>query len=152
MHPTSAVTGTPSAGGESSTAPAAGEDPGAVDIIGVVSGNRLRATLVEGDDRWIGRLRGTEFTARTRQACLTKLRRAAGEDVALTVEVMPALVGVAEAGAILGWDKRRVITYVDRGSFPEPVARLASGRVWRREDVEVFARARRHKQTHRGVP
>jgi hypothetical protein len=108
-----------------------------------VSGRRLRATLVEADDGWIGRLGAAEYTARTRGACLTKLRSAAGEDVTLTIEVTPGLAGVAEAAAILGWDKRRVITYVDRGSFPEPLARLASGRVWRREDVEAFARARR---------
>lgn len=67
------------------------------------------------------------------------------------VEVTPELAGVAEAAAILGWDRRRVITYVDRGSFPEPVTRLASGRVWRREDVEAFARARNHKHVERRV-
>jgi len=42
-----------------------------------------------------------------------------------------------------------VITYVDRGSFPEPVARLASGRVWRREDVEAFARAWNRRRADR---
>lgn len=57
------------------------------------------------------------------------------------IEVTPALAGVAEAAAILGWDKRRVMTYVSRGSFPRPIASLASGRVWRRDDVEAFARA-----------
>jgi hypothetical protein len=31
------------------------------------------------------------------------------------------------------------------------VARLASGRVWRREDVEAFARARNRKRTDRRV-
>jgi SAM-dependent methyltransferase len=58
----------------------------------------------------------------------------------------PRLVGVAEAAAILGWDKRRVSTYVRRGSFPPPVAELASGRVWEEDDVRAFAaevRARR---------
>jgi len=67
----------------------------------------------------------------------------------LTVELEPALVGVAEAAAILGWDKRRVATYIERGSFPEPIASLASGRVWRREDVEAFARAFRRRQRRR---
>ena len=27
----------------------------------------------------------------------------------------------------MGWDKRRVVTYIDRGSFPEPLTSLASG-------------------------
>jgi hypothetical protein len=32
-----------------------------------------------------------------------------------------------------------VITYLDRGSFPEPITALASGRIWLREDVEEYA-------------
>ena len=39
----------------------------------------------------------------------------------------------------MGWDKRRVVTYLDRGQFPEPLTSLASGRIWLREDVEAFA-------------
>jgi predicted DNA-binding transcriptional regulator AlpA len=61
----------------------------------------------------------------------------------LTIEVVPELVGVAEAAEILGWDKRRIFTYISRSSFPEPVAMLASGRVWRRDDIEEYARGRR---------
>ncbi len=57
----------------------------------------------------------------------------------------PALVGVAEAARLLGWDKRRVATYVVRGSFPKPVAELAGGRVWRLEDVLAFAGTRRRR-------
>lgn len=48
------------------------------------------------------------------------------------------LLGVAEAAGLLGWDKRRVATYVRRGSFPEPVAELAGGRVWALQDVLAF--------------
>jgi hypothetical protein len=92
-----------------------------------------------------------EVFAKSRSACLARLRRAAGEDAVLTIDVVPPLVGVAEAAQILGWDRRRVITYVDRGSFPWPVASLASGRVWRRDDVEAFARtiARRRERRPR---
>lgn len=67
----------------------------------------------------------------------------------LTVEVAPELVGVSEAAAILGWDRRRVATYVERGAFPEPVAMLASGRVWRRDDVDAFARDRSRRKRRR---
>jgi hypothetical protein len=62
------------------------------------------------------------------------------------------LAGVAEAAQIMGWDKRRVITYIDRGRFPQPVQGLASGRVWLRSDVERFARewrARQERRKHR---
>ena len=55
------------------------------------------------------------------------------------VETVPVLAGVAEAAEVMGWDKRRVVTYLDRGRFPPPVQSLASGRVWLRADVEAFA-------------
>jgi hypothetical protein len=81
-----------------------------------------------------------EVTGVSRAECLAQLRDTTGDDVALLVEVVPAVVGVAEAAEIMGWDKRRVITYIDRGSFPEPITSLASGRIWLREDVEAYAR------------
>jgi hypothetical protein len=111
----------------------------------------VRARMTQLDGRWSGQLvpDGRELTAPTRERLLGRLRDEAGDDAVLTVEVEPALVGVAEAAAILGWDKRRVITYVDRGSFPAPVARLAGGRVWRREDVEAFARAYQRRRARR---
>lgn len=80
-----------------------------------------------------------EVTATSRGSCLDELRKITGDDVALTVEVVPNIVGVAEAAEIMGWDKRRVVTYIDRGHFPEPIASLASGRIWLREDVEAYA-------------
>lgn len=100
---------------------------------------------------WVGRLDGREVRRRTREACLRGLRRLAGDDVLLSVEVTPQLVGVTEAAEILGWDRRRVATYVSRGAFPEPVAALASGRVWRRDDVEAFGRDRRRRKGRRIV-
>jgi hypothetical protein len=83
----------------------------------------------------------------TRDQCLGALREAvvaelptASEAPSLLVEVLPRLAGVAEAAAIMGWDKRRVITYIDRGRFPKPLQALAAGRVWLWEDVERYAR------------
>jgi hypothetical protein len=114
---------------------------------------QVRANLTPTRDGWTGRIPSTAVEVRgsSRARCLARLRRAAGDGVSLIVEVTPALVGVAEAAAIMGWDRRRVITYVDRGSFPEPVAHLASGRVWRREDVEAFARAWNRRRAERRV-
>jgi len=108
----------------------------------------VRASMWEADGRWRGRLmadEGAEVNGATRGDCLRALRRAVGPDAVLTIEVEPRLVGVAEAAAVLGWDRRRIFTYLGRGSFPAPVAELASGRVWRREDVEAFARTRRSR-------
>ncbi|HEX6207524.1 MAG TPA: hypothetical protein VF058_04110 [Actinomycetota bacterium] len=94
--------------------------------------------------------------AESREDCVRRVRDAVlarrpnGSDpVTVVVEVAPDLVGVAEAASILGWDKRRVITYVDRGSFPEPLARLAGGRVWARADVEAFRLAFLERQARR---
>jgi hypothetical protein len=101
------------------------------------------ARMWEFGGRWYARLDAPAFievTGVTRERCLEELRKVTGDEVTLSVEVTPALAGVAECAEIMGWDKRRVITYLNRGSFPEPLTALASGRVWRREDVEAFAR------------
>ncbi len=108
---------------------------------------------VEGG-RWCARLLDDPGTgtvsAPSRGACLARLRQMAGADAVLTVEVTPDLVGVAEAAAVLGWDKRRIFTYLSRGSFPEPLAALASGRVWRRDDIEAYARTWRRRTARAG--
>ena len=63
-----------------------------------------------------------EVTGVSRRECLAELRaRSPATTSTLTVEVVPDVVGVAEAAEIMGWDKRRVVTYIDRGSFPEPI-------------------------------
>jgi hypothetical protein len=99
--------------------------------------------------RWYARLDAPayiEVTGVSRDTCLDELRKITGDDVVLTVEVVPSVAGVAEAAEIMGWDKRRVITYLNRGSFPEPLTSLASGRIWLREDVEAYAR--QWRETH----
>lgn len=101
----------------------------------------------EPDGRWVARTRDGALEARgaTRERCLANLRRTVerslqeAPSLALVVEVLPRVAGVAEAAQILGWDKRRVITYLNRGRFPQPFQALASGRVWLRSDVERFA-------------
>jgi hypothetical protein len=71
------------------------------------------------------------------------------EELTLIVQAVPRLAGVAEAAQVMGWDKRRVITYIDRGRFPEPIQSLASGRVWLRKDLEDFAKAWHERQRRR---
>jgi predicted DNA-binding transcriptional regulator AlpA len=101
----------------------------------------------EDGGRWHGHLEAPDPAAvscSTREECLAELRRIAGDRV-LTVRETPGLVGVAEAASILGWDKRRIFTYLSRGSFPDPVAALASGRVWLRSDIEAYSRSWRKR-------
>jgi hypothetical protein len=80
-----------------------------------------------------------EVTGMSRAGCVEQLRKVVGDDVTLTIDVVPDIVGVAEAAEIMNWDKRRVITYIDRGHFPDPIVALAGGRIWLREDIDAYA-------------
>jgi hypothetical protein len=112
----------------------------------------------EEGGRWVAEALG-DLKARSvgpsPERALANLRRSLGrtapadDDVTLIVEITPRLAGVAEAAEVMGWDKRRVITYIDRGRFPEPIQSLASGRIWVRKDVEEFAEAWHARQKHR---
>jgi hypothetical protein len=103
----------------------------------------VRARMWQLGGRWYAQVLDApmfvEVTGTSRAACAAELRGVIGDDSVLTIEVVPDLVGVSEAADIMGWDKRRVITYIDRGHFPEPIAALAGGRIWLREDVEAYA-------------
>jgi hypothetical protein len=105
--------------------------------------------MLRDTEGWLGRVGEHEIRARTRDGCVSALRRLAADDAALIVEETPPLVGTSEAAEILGWDRRRVATYAARGAFPPPLATLASGRIWRRDDVEAFARDRTRRKGRR---
>ena len=105
--------------------------------------DQVRARMWQLGGRWYAQVLDApmfvEVTGTSRSGCERELRKIVGDDAALTIEVIPDLVGVSEAAEIMAWDKRRVITYIDRGHFPEPIASLAGGRIWLREDVEAYA-------------
>lgn len=111
----------------------------------------VRAVMWQEKGRWHGHVDGDTkaVSAATRESCVTALRRKAGPGAALTIQVTPELAGVAEVAQIMGWDKRRVITYLNRGSFPQPFATLAATRVWRRDDIEAYAKAWRRSYAKR---
>jgi predicted DNA-binding transcriptional regulator AlpA len=50
------------------------------------------------------------------------------------------LVGSAEIGVMLGVGRQRVQQLIGRDDFPEPEVTLAMGKVWKRADVEAWAR------------
>lgn len=52
----------------------------------------------------------------------------------------PDLVGTAEIADMLGVTNQRVHQLSETDDFPEPVAVLAAGRIWKRADVEAWAR------------
>lgn len=53
------------------------------------------------------------------------------------------LVGLSESAKILEWSKQQISVYIQRGKFPEPILRLASGPIWRRIQIEDFRDARK---------
>jgi len=58
-------------------------------------------------------------------------------------KVIPPLVGVSEAAEMLGWKKQQISVYMDRGKFPEPIQRLASGPVWTYKQIEDYRDSRK---------
>jgi predicted DNA-binding transcriptional regulator AlpA len=50
------------------------------------------------------------------------------------------LVGTIEIAELLGVSRQRVDQLARRDDFPAPEAALASGRVWKRADVERWAK------------
>lgn len=52
------------------------------------------------------------------------------------------LVGTAEIAELLGISKTRVVQLAERDDFPTP-EQLACGRVWRRAQIERWARRHR---------
>jgi prophage regulatory protein len=50
------------------------------------------------------------------------------------------LVGVTEIGNLLGVSRQRADQLTRLEGFPEPVAVLSAGRIWRLVDVEEWAR------------
>lgn len=57
------------------------------------------------------------------------------------VAVMHHLVGSAEIGRMLGGvSRQRVQQIISRKDFPAPEVQLEMGKVWKRADVEAWAR------------
>jgi len=50
------------------------------------------------------------------------------------------LASISEIAGLLRVSRRTAANYVERGDFPAPVERLATGRVWLRRDVEAWAK------------
>jgi predicted DNA-binding transcriptional regulator AlpA len=52
------------------------------------------------------------------------------------------LLGLHEVAELLRVTKRTAARYTRRADFPEPIERLAAGPIWRRRDVEAWAKKR----------
>ncbi len=84
-------------------------------------------------------------TMRTLVDDVNSLRRCRHEDPPTLSTVNDVeLVGVAEIRHMLGCvSRQRASVVANQRNFPEPVAVLAMGKVWRRSDVEAWIREHR---------
>ena len=53
------------------------------------------------------------------------------------------IAGVTEIGDVLGVSRQRAAQLAETPGFPAPIAELASGRIWRAQDVRLWSETRR---------
>ncbi len=51
---------------------------------------------------------------------------------------VPELVSVKEVADMLGWSRQRVTMTLKRKAFPEPIAELACGSIWTKNQIEEY--------------
>jgi predicted DNA-binding transcriptional regulator AlpA len=59
----------------------------------------------------------------------------------------PEVAAVAEIAELLGVSRQRVYRLIERSDFPQPIAELSVGRVWRTTDIQKWARRTGRVQT-----
>jgi len=62
-------------------------------------------------------------------------------------DVADDLMSTVEIAELLGITRQRVDKLSRTDGFPAPAAELAIGRVWRRDDIETWARATKRLRT-----
>lgn len=109
---------------------------GRTEVATYVTATGVRQAVSDGLERVGAALMSAELSgetvaveAKTEQERLAEL---AADDI-------PEMVGVAEIQEILGINTRQQVGQLaQRKDFPEPVAELKAGRIWRRSDVNEF--------------
>ena len=61
-----------------------------------------------------------------------------------------SLLGVAEVAALIGLSRPALASRRERDDFPSPVAQLACGPIWARQDIERYAMERAGRFHERG--
>ena len=108
--------------------------------VGRLGGSRVDATFT---------VKAADVTRATERAIAMVIERIPGTVVAVEamtidefdrrLENQTEIAGVTEVARILGVTKQRVSSLSKRNDFPEPLAKLAAGPVWRAGDLTTFA-------------
>ena len=61
-------------------------------------------------------------------------------------------MGAAEGAELIGVSRQRVLQLAHQPGFPEPVAVLRMGKIWRADDIRVWAQERRVPRNDAGRP
>lgn len=56
------------------------------------------------------------------------------------IKKIPELLSTSDFAKALGWDRRKVDTYCNRGIIPPPAVETRVGKLWTRSQVEWFKR------------
>lgn len=108
--------------------------------VGRPGGRHLETTLTIDADDWLT----AADTAINRIGERIAEAKIVAVDVMTTAEAdrrskeQPAVVGVAEIAELLEVTKQRAFAITQRKDFPAPIAKLASGSVWRAGAVATF--------------
>lgn len=62
------------------------------------------------------------------------------------------LIGFKETAEMLGWTPSMVSVYRTRGVFPEPIAEIAAGPIWARQQIEAYIESRKKVKTVKYYP
>jgi hypothetical protein len=108
--------------------------------VGRLGGARVDATFT---------VKAADVTRATERAIAMIVERIPGTVVAVEamttdgfdrrLENQTEIAGVTEVARMLGVTKQRVSSLSKRGDFPQPLAKLAAGPVWRAGDLTTFA-------------
>lgn len=60
------------------------------------------------------------------------------DEIQREIEQIPELLSATDFAEELGWDRRKLHLYWQRGIVPDPAVVVTSGKLWTRKQVEWF--------------
>ena len=100
------------------------------------NGKITRVERLPDDDVLVGK---PDFTVKA-ETLGEALAWAAVKEIADPQDVVPELMGHAEAGKVLGWRRGKVAQYLNQRTwnFPEPMVRIGNRSFWLKAQIEEF--------------